>query len=145
VALHFAHCYGWVQGSRDANADLAMAAWGWLASLGDVPAFLAGDVNLVLEGSPLAGALAMAGWRGVFADAGPTCRPAAGPPSRLDYVFANRAAAALVLGGALRWDLGLATRAALQFDVELAPAAPAPLALRPPAVEPGTAPILGRG
>jgi hypothetical protein len=131
AALRFAHCYGWVQGPCDANADLAMAAWGWLASLGDVPAFLAGDFNLVLEGSPLAGALAMAGWRGVFAEAGPTCRPAAGQPSRVDYVFANRAAAALVLGGALRWDLGLATHAALQFDVLLAPAAPAPMALRP--------------
>eukprot|EP00959_Pyramimonas_sp_CCMP1952_P076504 1598637-Pyramimonas_sp.AAC.1 len=64
----------------------------------------------------------MAGWQDILAVAGPTCLPSSGRPSRIDYVLANRAAAEHVVSAGLRWDLGLATHAAL--EVELAVEAP---------------------
>eukprot|EP00959_Pyramimonas_sp_CCMP1952_P024968 523996-Pyramimonas_sp.AAC.1 len=70
----------------------------------------------------------MAGWKDLLAAAGPTRIPSHGAPSRIDYALANAEAQALVTRVGLRWDLGLATHAALL--VELRVAAPEPALLR---------------
>eukprot|EP00972_Heterocapsa_arctica_P116298 16452349-Heterocapsa_arctica.AAC.1 len=61
----------------------------------------------------------MAGWADVLAGAGPTCLPSNGLPSRIDYVLASRPAMAMIRRAALRWDLGLATHAALVLDLDV--------------------------
>eukprot|EP00974_Lingulodinium_polyedra_P063563 6137061-Lingulodinium_polyedra.AAC.1 len=55
-----------------------------------------GDFELPLGGSGFDGVLEMSGWTNVLADAGPTCSPFRGGPSRIDVVLANRAARARV-------------------------------------------------
>eukprot|EP00974_Lingulodinium_polyedra_P099787 9666727-Lingulodinium_polyedra.AAC.1 len=73
-----------------------MRAVPWLRSLGDVPAFTVGDLNCTLEGAGIEGVILMAGWSDLLGDVGPTCVPSAGNPSRIDVVFASRAAKAWV-------------------------------------------------
>ena len=64
---------------------------------------------------------------------GPTCKPGGGKtPRRIDYVFANAPARALVVGTQLRWDFGLATHAVLHVELEVGPAPPFPLRVLPP-------------
>eukprot|EP00974_Lingulodinium_polyedra_P081554 7895622-Lingulodinium_polyedra.AAC.1 len=66
----------------------------------------------------------MAGWSDLLRDAGPTCFPSTGVPSRIDRVLANAPARAWVVGAELRWDLGVATHGVLQVDFQaLAPEA----------------------
>eukprot|EP00974_Lingulodinium_polyedra_P075397 7306139-Lingulodinium_polyedra.AAC.1 len=60
------------------------------------------------------GVLAMAGWSDLLAPAGVTCLPSNGNASRIDALLANRVARAWVVEARVRWDLGLATHAALQ-------------------------------
>eukprot|EP00974_Lingulodinium_polyedra_P024538 2375107-Lingulodinium_polyedra.AAC.1 len=62
----------------------------------------------------------MAGWSDLLAPAGVTCLPSNGNASRIDALLANRAARAWVVGARVRWDLGLATHAALQLTLEIA-------------------------
>jgi ribonuclease HI len=119
-ALHVIQLYGRADGSRvssDFNASLVTAAVGWLRSLGDVPALVVGDFNCSLADAAIDGPLAMAGWTDVFASAGPTCIPSNGAPSRIDYVLASRPAKNLIERATLRWDLGLATHAALVLEM----------------------------
>eukprot|EP00959_Pyramimonas_sp_CCMP1952_P174301 3642552-Pyramimonas_sp.AAC.1 len=59
----------------------------------------------------------MAGWPDALAQAGPICLPSPGGPSRIDYVFANALAMERVAAAGLRWDLGLATHAALEVGL----------------------------
>eukprot|EP00974_Lingulodinium_polyedra_P105224 10188932-Lingulodinium_polyedra.AAC.1 len=49
-------------------------------------------------------------------DAGPTCYPSSGAPSRIDRALANRRAREWLVSAELRWDLGIATHAGLQLD-----------------------------
>eukprot|EP00974_Lingulodinium_polyedra_P006279 595861-Lingulodinium_polyedra.AAC.1 len=67
-----------------------------------------------LDDNGMEGALAMAGWGDLLRDAGPTCFPSNGAPSRIDRVIANRGAREWIVGAELRWDLGIATHAAIQ-------------------------------
>eukprot|EP00974_Lingulodinium_polyedra_P090073 8734036-Lingulodinium_polyedra.AAC.1 len=97
-----------------------MAAIAWLRSLGDVPSLVVGDLNATLQTMGIDGVLAMAGWSDLLEPAGVTCLPSNGNASRLDAVLANRAARARVVDARLRWDLGLATHAALQVTLEFA-------------------------
>eukprot|EP00974_Lingulodinium_polyedra_P061888 5974017-Lingulodinium_polyedra.AAC.1 len=62
----------------------------------------------------------MAGWTDLLRDAGPTCFPSSGAPSRIDRAIANRRAREWVVGAGLRWDLGIATHAAIQVDFQAA-------------------------
>ncbi|CAK0881315.1 unnamed protein product [Prorocentrum cordatum] len=96
---------------------LLLAAVSWLRSLGDVPALLVRGFNLVLHGASVEPLLAMAGWPDALAQAGPICLPSPGGPSRIDYVFANALAMERVAAAGLRWDLGLATHAALEVGL----------------------------
>ena len=129
-ALHIVQVYGHADGlaAADDNEALLIAAVSWLRSLGGVPALLVGDFNLVLRGTSVEPLLAMAGWRDLLARAGPTCLPSSGNPSRIDHVLANGATMEHVVTAGLRWDLGLATHAAL--EVELAVEAPERAAMR---------------
>eukprot|EP00974_Lingulodinium_polyedra_P062827 6065524-Lingulodinium_polyedra.AAC.1 len=77
-----------------------MEAVAWLRSLGDVPALLVGDFNLSLDGSVAEGALAMAGWADLLREAGHTCFPSSGAPSRIDRALANAPARAWITGDA---------------------------------------------
>jgi ribonuclease HI/endonuclease/exonuclease/phosphatase family metal-dependent hydrolase len=119
-ALHIIQLYGLADGSRasiDFNVSIVTTAVGWLRSLGDVPALVVGDFNLNLAEVALDGPLAMAGWVDVFSNAGPTCIPSNGAPSRIDYVLASRPARDLIERISIRWDLGLATHAALILEM----------------------------
>jgi endonuclease/exonuclease/phosphatase family metal-dependent hydrolase len=119
-ALHIVQLYGVADGSRaatDFNASLMLAAVAWLRSLGDVPSLVVGDFNLDIAHAAIDAPLAMAGWVDVLAEAGPTCIPSTGAPSRIDYVFANRPAKAFIRAASVRWDLGLATHAALELEI----------------------------
>jgi endonuclease/exonuclease/phosphatase family metal-dependent hydrolase len=119
-ALHIVQLYGIADGSRtaaDFNASLVLAAVAWLRSLGDVPALVVGDFNLNLAHAAIDAPLAMAGWVDVLAEAGPTCIPSSGTPSRIDYVLANRPAKGLIEAASVRWDLGLSTHAALELKM----------------------------
>eukprot|EP00974_Lingulodinium_polyedra_P044372 4257559-Lingulodinium_polyedra.AAC.1 len=58
----------------------------------------------------------MAGWSDLLRDAGPTCYPSSGAPSRIDRAIANRRAREWLVSAELRWDLGIATHAGLQLD-----------------------------
>ena len=93
-SLHIVQIYGHADGQQkdDNNEKLIMAAMAWLRSLGDVPAVIVGDFNLLLPGTGVASLLAMSGWCDVLADAGPTCLPSSGRPSRIDYILANKPA-----------------------------------------------------
>jgi ribonuclease HI len=119
-ALHIVQLYGIADGSKaaaDFNASLVLAAVAWLSSLGDVPMLVVGDFNLNIAHAAIDAPLAMAGWVDVMAEAGPTCIPSNGAPSRIDYVLASRPATALIETASLRWDLGLATHAALVLEM----------------------------
>ena len=119
-ALHIIQIYGSAEGGKIAgefNGSLVLAAVAWIRSLGDVPALVVGDFNMSLASAAIDAPLAMAGWADVFAHAGPTCIPSNGDPSRIDYVLASRPARDLIVGGSIRWDLGLATHAALVLDM----------------------------
>jgi ribonuclease HI len=121
-ALHIMQLYGRAEGGKPAeefNASLVLAAAAWLRSLGDVPALIVGDLNVSLANTAIDAPLAMAGWVDVLASAGPTCIPSVGAPSRIDYVIASRPAAAFIKSASIRWDLGLATHAALLVDMEV--------------------------
>ncbi|CAK0863527.1 unnamed protein product, partial [Prorocentrum cordatum] len=118
-AVHFMNCYGY------RNADLILEAVEWVRGLGDVPAFVVGDLNCQLASSGLDGLLAMAGWRDLLAAAGPTCIPSQKAPSRIDYVLGNPAAQDIVETVGLRWDLGLATHAALLMTIKVGSPEPA--------------------
>eukprot|EP00974_Lingulodinium_polyedra_P003489 328435-Lingulodinium_polyedra.AAC.1 len=61
----------------------------------------------------------MSGWIDLLVDAGHTCYPSSGNPSRIDVVFANRGARSWIRAARVRWDLGIATHAALQIDLEV--------------------------
>ena len=119
-ALHIVQIYGYADGAAAVpdNERLVLAALAWLRSLGDVPALIVGDLNLIVHGSSVEPVLAMSGWSDLLAPAGPTCLPSSGVPSRIDYVFANRAAQSHVVAAGLRWDLGLATHAALELELQ---------------------------
>ena len=122
--VHVVQCYGHAEGDARAaedNAQMVLAAAAFLRSLGDVPALIVGDLNMAISESGVEAPLALAGWTDVLAEAGPTCLPSQGAPSRIDYVLASRPARALVRGASLRWDLGLAWHAALVLDLEAAP------------------------
>eukprot|EP00974_Lingulodinium_polyedra_P094873 9194458-Lingulodinium_polyedra.AAC.1 len=69
-----------------------MSAISWLRSLGDAPALVVGDINCSIASTGIEGVLAMSGWTDLLADAGNTCYPSSGNPSRIDMVFANRGA-----------------------------------------------------
>eukprot|EP00974_Lingulodinium_polyedra_P119594 11171738-Lingulodinium_polyedra.AAC.1 len=58
----------------------------------------------------------MSGWTDALRDAGPTCFPTSGTPSRIDRALVNRRAREWLQGAELRWDLGIATHAGLQLD-----------------------------
>ncbi|CAK0911414.1 unnamed protein product, partial [Prorocentrum cordatum] len=94
-ASHIAQVYDYADGAAavEDNEALLLAALSWFRSLGDVPALLVGDLNLVLHGT------------------------SAEPSERW-----------LVVSAGPRWDLGLATYAALK--VELAIEAPQHAAMR---------------
>jgi hypothetical protein len=122
--IHVAQIYGHADGDGRAieeNAQLVLAAAVFLRSLGDVPAFIVGDLNMVLAETGVEAPLAMAGWTDILASAGPTCLPSQGAPSRIDYILASRPARALIRGARLHWDLGLAWHAALVIDLEASP------------------------
>jgi len=96
-AFHVMQLYGHTDGPSVValNEELLMAALSWLRSRGDVPALLiVGDFKMSLPGSSSEPLLAMAGWRDVLAEAGPTRLPSSGRLSRIDYVLANRPAMA---------------------------------------------------
>jgi hypothetical protein len=119
-ALHIVQLYGLADGSRtslDFNASLVLAAVAWLRPLGDVPMLVVGDFNLNIGKATIDAPLAMAGWVDVLAEAGPTCIPSNGAPSRIDYVLASRPARNLIERASVRWDLGLATHAALELEI----------------------------
>ena len=122
-ALHVVNVYGYTGGARVAelNEMLLLEAVAWLQSLGDIPALIVGDLNLRLEGCGIDGALAMAGWTDLLGRAGATCMPSHGTPSRIDYVLASRRATQMVETAELRWDLGLATHAALLVELRCDP------------------------
>ncbi len=126
-ALHVVQLYGYADGAtkNEDNEHLVLLALAWLRSLGDVPALIVGDLNLVLRGSGVEPLLSMAGWHDILAQAGPTCLPSSGAPSRIDYVLANRSALVYVRAAGLRWDLGLATHAALEVELEVEAQEPA--------------------
>lgn len=121
--LHIVNCYGYAGGRADLerNAALVLDGVTWLQCLGGVPALLVGDLNCKLEESGLEGPLGLAGWSDLLAHAGPTCVPSQGDPTRIDYALANRPARDMVRRVALRWDLGLATHAALELELDVAP------------------------
>lgn len=127
--VHVMNCYGYAGGRADLerNTDLILEGIAWLQSLGGAPALLVGDLNCAVEDTGAAGVLGMAGWRDILAQAGPTCIPSEGEPSRLDYVLANREARDLIGRAELRWDLGLATHAALEVELVVGQPERAPL------------------
>eukprot|EP00974_Lingulodinium_polyedra_P059075 5689319-Lingulodinium_polyedra.AAC.1 len=53
----------------------------------------------------------MSGWTDVLRDAGPTCYPTSGTPSRIDRALVNRRAREWLLGAELRW-----AHAGIQLD-----------------------------
>ena len=122
-ALHIVQIDGHADGATkdEDNEKLVIAAMSWLRSLGDVPSLIVGDLNLVVPSSGVAPLLAMSGWHDVLASAGPTCLPSSGQPSRIDYVLANKPALAHIEAAGLRWDLGIATHAALELEIRMAP------------------------
>eukprot|EP00974_Lingulodinium_polyedra_P057548 5538772-Lingulodinium_polyedra.AAC.1 len=58
----------------------------------------------------------MAGWADLLRETGPTRFPSPGAPSRIDRALANSRAREWIIGAELRWDLGIATHAAMQID-----------------------------
>eukprot|EP00974_Lingulodinium_polyedra_P059171 5698584-Lingulodinium_polyedra.AAC.1 len=77
-----------------------------------------GDMKCSISATGIEGVLAMNGWADMLANAGHTCYPSSGTPSRIDVVLANRGARAWTRAARVRWDLGIATRAVLQIDLE---------------------------
>eukprot|EP00974_Lingulodinium_polyedra_P076256 7381406-Lingulodinium_polyedra.AAC.1 len=73
----------------------------WFRSLGDVPAFIVWDVNVAFDQSGVEGVMAMSGWSDLLRDAGPTCYPTSGTPSRIDRAIANRRARAWLMAAEL--------------------------------------------
>eukprot|EP00974_Lingulodinium_polyedra_P092216 8935780-Lingulodinium_polyedra.AAC.1 len=64
--------------------------------------------------------------------AGHACFPSSGALSRIDRALANAPARAWITGAELRWDLGIATHAAIQVDFQAqAPEAAWMRAIRP--------------
>ena len=95
------------------------------AEIGQVPCFIAGDFNQDPLPSGGAAALALAGWRDLGLELGPTTRPGGGRSGRrIDRVYANTAAASLVRAVSLRWDTGIATHAAIEVLLEVGPKVP---------------------
>ena len=73
------------------------------AEIGQVPCFIVGDFNQDPLPSGGAAALALAGWRGLGLELGPTTRPGGGRNGRrIDRVYANAAAATLSLSAGTR-------------------------------------------
>ena len=105
-------------GAEAEVAALVMSALAWTAEQGALPVFICGDFNHAPLPSSAAGPLAVAGFRDLTAGLGPTTRPSHGAGRPIDKIFANRAAAALVRSVRLRWDLGLATHAAVQVTLQ---------------------------
>ena len=89
--VHVVQCYGRAKGSvsQEHNAQLCMAAVTWLQGYGAVPCLVVGDLNMDLAKSGLAAPLAMAGWRDLLHDAGPTSIHSSGTATRIDYVLAT--------------------------------------------------------
>eukprot|EP00974_Lingulodinium_polyedra_P089961 8722014-Lingulodinium_polyedra.AAC.1 len=121
--------------SAQANLAVVVQAVAWLGSLGDVPALIVGDFNVALDQSGVEGVLAMAGWSDLLRDAGPTCYPTSGAPSRIDRAVANRRAREWLVSAELRWDLGIATHAGLQLDFAAVQPEPALMRVRPRSLE----------
>ena len=88
---------------------------------GGVPVFILGDFNQAVIPARAAARLAGGGWFDLGRGLGPTCRQtrAAGGGSRIDYVFCNPAAKALVSSCALEWGYGLCTHAAFKIGLQL--------------------------
>jgi len=122
--IHAFNAYAPADGTAAAAADctsLVLAALAAAAELGQAPAFLVGDFNQDPLPAAASAALALSGWRGLGAHLGPTTSPGGGRAGRrVDYVFANASAAPLVETVLLRWDLGVATHAALAVRLRLA-------------------------
>eukprot|EP00974_Lingulodinium_polyedra_P026630 2568488-Lingulodinium_polyedra.AAC.1 len=67
----------------------------------------------------------MTGWSDLLRDAGPACYPTSGVPSRIERAIADRRARGWFAAAEPRWDLGLATHAAVQLDFSLVAPEPA--------------------
>ena len=93
-----------------AGVSLASAALAHAAELGQAPVFIVGDFNQDPLPAVSAAEFALSGWRDLAQDLGASSTSG----RRIDRVFANPAAAALVTSAALRWDLGLSTHAAIE-------------------------------
>ena len=128
--------YGRPGGARDEvfNAQLLLEGMAQVRSFGRVPAVVMGDLNLNLESAGVVGLLGVSGWHDLLAGAGHTCVPTRGQPSRLDYALANSEFMGLVEGAELRWDLGLATHAAVQVDLLLTEGGSADFRVFPPSL-----------
>ncbi|CAK0850846.1 unnamed protein product [Prorocentrum cordatum] len=113
-ATHILDCYGYAGGAPDAERNV-LEGLEWLHGLGGAPMLLVGDLNCSIRDSRLEGLLGMAGPRPWW------LRARVG----------------------LRWDLGLATHAALL--VELRVAAPEPALLRRPVAALNGCAVEGRG
>eukprot|EP00974_Lingulodinium_polyedra_P045745 4385502-Lingulodinium_polyedra.AAC.1 len=62
----------------------------------------------------------MAGWANLLADTGDTRVQPTGTPYTIDAVLTNRGARAWVKFARLRWDVGLATHAAIEIAFDMA-------------------------
>ena len=117
AAAHVLNIYSPVGETAEAAAqcvELVQAAMAVAAGLGPVPIFLGGDFNKFPL--PLHAQFLLAAWTDLTAhDDGATTLPGGGRSGRrIDRVFCNHAALALGPRAAVRWDLGLATHAAIQ-------------------------------
>ena len=116
-----------------AGVSLASAALARAAELGQAPVFIVGGFNQDPLPVVTSAELALSGWRGLAHDLGATSTAG----RRVDRVYANSAASALVLSVSLWWDLGLSTHAAAEVRLRAGPApcstaAPARPRLRAP-------------
>ena len=102
------------------------------AEIGQVPCMLAGDFNQDPLPSLSAAALALAGWRDLAADLGPTTRPGGGRRGRrINRVYANAAAASWVRSVRVCWDTGIATHAAVVVGLSVGRSPPTLCRVRP--------------
>ena len=127
TALHLFVMYGFGGGSRaDRECNIALLRSAMLAaeSLGRVPCFIVGDLNVELRELVVWPELALAGWTDVGHEAGadPTCLAScARLPTRRDYLLANPAAQERIVSFSVDWTTGLATHAVLRAVVRTGP------------------------